>query len=542
MSLLTVYPTIAPRRMNCSRTLSIELEPHAALACRLIRSESIPHAYFQWLDNPKFELPPPILPQRPVGEAIDLLLPLRAGSDLAMNRQTELTSLWIASICEFLTDRRPVVFHNELISVVAAGLLPLYRTLATGRLQEGLYHSRRRLCEAMILLALIEHLGLEDLLRISVTPQISPACVLKKQIHIDLTQLDFLITTAMRGFDKANDCFQPETLTELQAYRSGTRLPSNYEVPDWADPQLLWVLSNDLISARPELILPRSWIDTPVPWDRIAEHWFHLQHLLTSRASKNQAPPIAESNVDQLPRSLFPVIQRLRSESDDLAETEDEQDISISRSLKELELIDQTIEDELMSEKSMDESLATDRQVVTKVLIGTITDLDDAALVSVIKRKIALCRSETRSICLAMIVVLPDAELEDDSLFSIRESGLSRWQQEMVTRIADQPSLKDPVAFITPQGQLIVAVLDSERSEMTTLLRRGLIEVLTGRNDCSSASLSHEHVPARFHVGLASTTAPSAKFDPQDLIESARRCLAVAQRLGKASIKSIEVF
>lgn len=523
---------------------STTLESHAALACRLVRSGPELRAYCQWLSQPTASIQPPRLPDPWTIECIDSLMnPLREASSLSERRETERASQWIASICECVFETSGRDQCGWAAHQLAAGLLPLYRALATSRLGEGFKHSRRRLSETMILLGLVEHLGVHELLHLTVNAQVSPHHILKGQTQIDLSTLEYLVAKASSGFDGESARLGCDFLKQTQGDHRELQMPSGYQAPDWAAPQTLWTLSNELMSARSELNLPRSWIDSPVPWGKILEHWRQLEYLL--RQNRNGSLGTSRGQSSRL-NCQADSEQRLAAknaggQAGSLETLEDLQNRSAG-GLERIEAIDRILDRELQDHGSPVAQAAADRRVVPKILIAEVSGLEDPAFLAVIKRRVAVSRSEARSVCLSLTVVLPDTDLTGHSMTKDYIEGLNRWQQKLVNWLADHPSMKNPVAFMTSQGQLIVAELDVERSEMTTILRQGLIEVLTGKADSSAGTLAQVNVPARFHVGIASTAAPSASFDPQVLIDAAARCLNAAERLGKASIKSIEVY
>jgi hypothetical protein len=530
--------------MTRSQPTPKNLEIHAALASRLIRSGSDLHSYLQWLARPTTQLPPPRDPRKETTESIEVLLnPLRDGLSLPDRRETESAGQWYASICDYLSEEGRVAQCGWIPYQLAAGLLPLYRTLATGHLKEGFLHSRRRLSESLLLLGLVEQLGIEELLQMTINPQVSPYRVLQEQLQIDLTKLDHLVTQALDGFEPHRNSFSSEVSRMLQDHQQETRLPVEFQTPEWATPQTLWLLSHELMSARSDLNLPRSWLETPAPWGQILEHWHALERVLSQGGlerclSKDTADDLVARNL--VSKSTCAPGQ-FESNPVSLGSWEGRA-TSSAAGIEKLEVMDRMIEQELRDQAFLGIDAAQERRCVPKILIGEISGLEDAAFLSVVKRRVAVSRSEARSVCLSMILVLPDADLASHSLAKEYVGGLNRWQQKIVNWLADHPSMNEPAAFVTSDGQLIVAVLDVERNEMTAILRQGLIEVLAGSTDNSPAALNQVNVPARFHVGIASTAAPSASFDPRELILSTHRCLAAAQRLGKASIKSIEVF
>lgn len=524
------------------------LDNHAALACRLIKTQSHLKPYYDWLARPVVNFSPPLTPNLKVVESIALLLgPLRSEGSELEQRETQFADRWLASICQMVVCNKSFEQNGWQAHLLAAALLPLYRTLAAGRLSEGFLQSRRRLSESLVLLGLIEHLCLDELLSVTVNAQVSPHRVLLEQVQIDLTRLDFLVTTCVSSYDEEMKQLRSDALQALKDFNYDHKLSSEYQTPGWAEPQTLWVLSNELLSSRSDFVLPRSWLDTPVPWGRIIEHWHSIDLILNQNPQAATAtteslrtlvlPHASPSAFDQTPVTTPPSPEVQTQLANPIAELRN----SLETGLQRIEAIDHAIRNELHDQTANNSDQCNERKIVPKLVIGEIRDLEDPAFLNVLKRHVAVCRMEARAICLSMLIILPDGETNIKPKSPEREFGLNRWQQKVVDWLADHPSLGDPIAFVTGDGQLIVTVLDVERSEMTTILRQCLLEVLSG-GTVSSTSLCHVSMPARFHAGIASTSAPSASLDPQELIHSAHRCLTVAQRLGKASIKSIEVY
>lgn len=506
------------------------LEHHAALACRLIRAESHWTHYHHWLARPTMQTPPPRSPAKAVVESLEeILIPLRSECCQAEQRATRLAGPWIASACEWIISSSGTAQRRWTPHLIAAGLLPLYRSLATGHWREGFQQCRRRLSEGIILGELIRLLELDELLEFAVNSQVSPHRVLQEKVEIDLTRLDYLISAAGTGYDLGMNDIGSEAIRLLREYRSEGALPNDYRIPEWSEPQTLWVLSNELLSFRSDLVLPRCWIDTPVPWEKITKHWLHLQQLLSFASTENSNNTLEATTSS---KQLDAVISK----------PHDEMRRPLEHGERVVDWVDQAIEQELHNELSNVTETCFQHQLVPKIMIGEISGLEDAAFQNVVKRRVAVCRSDARSVCLSMLSVHPDSEFTSPSPSADVGAGFIRWHLGIVNWLADHPSIKDPVAFVTREGLLIIIVLDKERNEMTTLLRQGLVEVLTGTKDHSGGSLCQVNVPAKFHVGMASTDAPSASFDAQQLVDSAHRCLTAAQRLGKASIKSIEVY
>ncbi len=531
------------------------LESHAALACRIIRTSRIPHAYWHWLSDAKTTGVPPIAPSPEILASIESILkPLRTDGH-SSHREHASAGTWLASISQYLFD--PLQSHgfSQLSQLLAASLLPLYRSLATGRLHEGLTQTRRRLGESLTLIGLLECLDLQEFLDLNVTAQVSPHQSLGLQLKLDLNRLDYLIATALPGFSRSKAGFDHSRTQTLTKYSAGDKTSATFQTPDWAGPQLLWTLSNELISSKPNLMLPRCWLDTPVPWGKICEHWHALAGLLSKNTRNSPSAKKAVTSADAV-RFDSKIDPRQGLAADTKGESKNEPSVGLNA----LESIESAVNSELeyetnprflklpdatRSEKSEPQqplSMVATPVIVPKVLIGEITNSKDSTFVSVTRRQIAIGRSEERSVCLSMVSVVADSDSESQSLTATHEGGLCQWQQRLVNWLSEQPTIHEPLAFLTRDQQLVLIVLDNDRNEMAKILRDGLVEALTGKKTHGNGDLSQVNIPARFHVGIASATSPSASLDPEEFIASAERCLGVAQRLGKASIKSIEVF
>jgi hypothetical protein len=531
------------------------LEAQAALASRLLRTKPVLQIYLRWLATPHSRKLPPQSSSKAVLKSINLLLePLRNESDRAIQQETQVAGQWITSICEFIAGRQHLENQDYLIQSLACCLLPLYRSLATGRLQEGLNQTRNRLAETLVLVGLTEVLQLKLLLQLHVNPANSPGQVLRDHLSLDLCTVYHLITQLLPGYNQAQDQFDQAGKKLLRDFRAHQKLPASFQTPDWASQQTLWGLSNEISADRSELILPRTWIDIPVPWRNIASHWSELERLL--RAMQ----PVA---ADVPPPTTNPSTQIAAAPDDDGPKAEYQKALDRSAaivkgtqggldSFSAMDVIDHALTEEfnLAADAPTGQANATtanqaasksDSSVVPRIIIGEISNHNDAALANVVRRQVALCKQEDRSISLSMIIVNAE-DKEDQSLSALQENGLSRWQQKLVNWMCDHPELKQPVAFITRDGQLVLVVMDTERNAMTRVLRQGLGEVLSGKRDLQQEDLVNVVIPARYHVGISSTTGPGASFEFSELIASAHRCLSAAQRMGSASIKSIEVF
>lgn len=526
------------------------LDSHAALAIRLVRSKPALLGYYRWLDRPAHRTETTQSPPRDVYDSLEALIqPLRADADRATLKETESTGHWLALICQYIASKKLMADKRIGVKLIAASLLPLYRCLATGRLVEGLSQTRQRLGDSLVLLGLVEQLQLETLLDSQVSPQRSPQLVLGELLQLELANIRYLISKSLDGYNSAQDDFDFETRRCLSSFRASEKLPVTHQVPDWASPQLLWILSNELASTRSELVLPRSWIDTPLPWSKITSHWAELERSLLelsrrndgSRTSSLQSDPAGEAGMFVNSISTASPNEAAKSGSEVL-ETIDVIDEVLERELYRSPQLQQQAQAASQSAPKKNTSARREPLVIPKVIIGEISNHNDPAFANVVRRQVALGKQEDRSVCIAMVMVQAEDHRESQALSAPAENGLNRWQQKLVNWVCDHPELTEPFAFLTREGQLILVEMDTERNTMTRLLRQGLVEVITGRKNDESKDLSKVAIPAKFHAGISSISSPGASFEFEELIASAHRCFMAAERLGSASIKSIEVF
>lgn len=572
------------------------LKLEAAIAARIIRSGYVPRDLFQWLSSPADKR----LSYDGDGDdrlcvAIDeLLLPLLADASPGEKRQLANATPWLANVCSCVAD-----YYNRFDlgigpRLLAASLLPLYRCLATGGLHEGFEQTRLRLSELLTLVALCHEVGIDFvrvLNRAAVTNQ-SPDALVLDEFELALASVATLIRDQVDEFDVVKSKFSEDSVGAFLRFDRQDPAP---KVPEWASAHLLWRLAGELLSQNCELILPRSWIDTPVPWSSIADHWNMLERLLSPnhhgsaeteigaakslahhvRADASRLADISENRKGQ------PHVEMEGELTDCLAHEADQDSDQDSEPAGEA--VSPHSKQAAAASKSPEHSTperATDGHsqrrrnpngsrtttqspdagrtssaqsqkkpssdvVLPRVMIAEIRTHNDPAFVNVLQRQIASCRAEDLPVSLASIVVHPEHEHDRQDVCGSRDNGLTLWQQKLVNWLADHPQIVDPYAFLTAEGELVLCLINLERGETTSLLRHGLVEVLTGRqidDQPTSSSLSKVAVPAKYHVGIASASTPNAGFTPHQLIEPAIRCLSAASRQGKSSIKSIEVF
>lgn len=491
------------------------LLPEVAFATRIIRSTCIPSNALRWLANPRKARPSETLSANAaVREAIhEIVRPIADESSGWRGSLVVQTSENLAILCEAMVQLNELLDTSIGERMLAVGFLPLYRSLATGNIDEGLEQTRHRLFETIVALTLCDELA-PDLFELSAPTGQSPYETANELLEFDLVGSGSIMRRHLSGYIPEEDRFLDSESNLLQRIDRVDLTRADQSIPDWAHPELLWRLSGELISQKTDLVLPRPWIDTPVPWHSIIDHWNSLWHLL------HQDTPTSESKSAQAgehdPES--PEIIPPEITAPDVPASNDENPSGRpAKSVPPLPL--------------------------PKVLIAEILSHNDPAFVSLVKRQLANCRADNRSIAIASLVIAAEDAAKHQDLRRSRKGGICPWQQKLVNELADRPEVSDPFAFITADNELWLCMLDIERSDATTLLREVLDELLS-KPDTVSASegLAKVSPPARYFVGIASTGAPNAGLTPEQMVEATCRCLNAASRQNKAAIKSIEVY
>lgn len=543
----------SPRSLDLPARLSLE----AAVASRLIRAGNLPAPLFPdagiaGADPCRGDGIDGLCDARLTAIVNEIIQPVQADASQTEQRKTRYSAQWLAATCRCAAKHYTQLQLDIGPRLLAASLLPLYRCLATGNLTEGLRQSQARLTELLSLLALCHEVGdeLVELLDARDCRMDSPDTILSTNFNLNLTCVAELMCEIASGFDPAIQHFTSDSAERLQQFDS---TQPHTAIPDWATPNLLWKLSGELISKNSELVLPRSWVDTPVPWNNVADHWQKLNHQLSSEpsAQPSAAAVVGMADNDQAERdSSFTSPSVLGSPTTKpttkFAVTQPTQQRSTTAAIPlDWSPVEEVGDEEntLASIEAISALIKNDQPIGVdpKVLIAEIHSHNDPIFVNVIRRQIGKCRAEDRAVSLVSMVVLPESENDEHPT---HENGLKRWQQKLVNWLAEHPQVIEPHAFLTTDGELLLCLLDLERNETTSLVRHGLVEVLTGQHvdDSRGNVLAKVNVPARYHAGIASTSSPGAGFSPEQLIEPTIRCLSAASVHGKASIKSIEVY
>lgn len=532
------HTQIAPSSVAESDLLSSTatlLLPEAALASRVLRQCSLPFSLLKWLAAP--EKPCVTAEELSAAPSIveslnELVRPLLVGATDWEIQQAEKAAERLAAIYKRISDRHASLGLGTGERLIAASLLPLYRSLATGDLNQGLEQTRHRLFETIVIGELCAEFGVEltEVIDYSIAKEVSPYESAFDALQISVTGIGNVLRRSIRGFDPETGNFTAEMSDRLFGIEAEDIDTIDAAIAEWAKPDLLWRLSGEMIAKKSNIVLPRSWCDAAVPWHSISDHWNKLSHLLKSSSSKASRAGMVEDAHEPCEDPTIAPASISQAKRDAAA-------AGGHHSADDLEMDEASTIAEDASTHS-----AESKFIPPKILIAEIMSHNDPVYVNVIKRELATCRNESRAVTVASVVVVADDPKRKEFHGSAR-GGIRPWQQRLVNNLADHPDIEQPSAFITSDGELLLCILDLDRSEVTRILREGLDEVIGGISSQPTGDDLVKHTPsARYFCGIASTDSPTAGMTPEQMIEATCRCLKAANAQGKSTIKSIEVY
>ncbi len=542
-----------------------QLTAEQALALRIVRMQTVPHEFWLWSNGNMKSSVANIAPwiSENVRELIkEIIHPCMADANTWERKQSQSADAWISGIFGFvasLSTELEIAFYHRML---AASLLPLYRSLGSGKFHEALDQTRLRLADTLAMLAIGHHLQADfvELLTQSGLANKEPNLLLKSSLNIDLKSVSWLCRHATRCFDCLTGNFDEELLHHLTV--DSAMETSRLESP-WSEPSMLWQISGELQTTKVDLVLPREWLDIPLPWTKINDHWGTLANALVSehRFTAFSFPTTAEA-VDsiQQPNALVgrdeddEVVSRI---VDDLVGMQaDFADVTGQEFIEDSEVTMDVIgqshaahQDNPIGPKMESRPEEYDKNEgaefsQTRIVLAEISSHRDPLFVNIVRRHIATARNENKTVCLVALHVAAEDNLDHRRVHLNSANGLTLWQQKLVNWLARQPEFCESHAFVTVDGVLILCSHDVERSKATILVREGLESSMSAKPEetDSNSGLARLSTPARYYSGIGSVSSPNASFDAEQLITATWRCFSATQCQGKSAIKSIEVF
>jgi hypothetical protein len=127
----------------------------------------------------------------------------------------------------------------------------------------------------------------------------------------------------------------------------------------------------------------------------------------------------------------------------------------------------------------------------------------------------------------------------DASVHPFATESIAWWQTEWLRSIS--PAIREgaPEGFVRDTGELGLFFRDSDRSEMSQMVRDALTQM---QGILGQHGLLGTGQPVPMIAGIASVDGPAKSFRIGQLLDAADRCLANAASQGPGTVKSIEVF
>ncbi|MFO1062947.1 MAG: hypothetical protein U0892_03620 [Pirellulales bacterium] len=561
--------------------VAVHLSKEQALAHRLLRQRYAPAEFFDSVAGRQVLLPAEY-PWRHHGleaQLQSLAKKLCPQSVTLSTRSTERT-LVLSSILRFIQSESTRLKWRSGSGLIGAAVLPLFRATAGEPFESSLDHSLQASVELIALLGVCSELG-DELVEMLSDAEVRgqfPKEVLRKELDVDLERLASIMVDVGFRWDNQSEPQLAQLITD--EIRGLSR-------PAWSVTSSLVKIARQLLSDECEFVIPRDWIQTPISWQFVTAEIRKvaaISETVDSEPSEKHArrTPSPKSSVaarssrsledSDVPSGSGDSISSqseskhaspsglaawLREDTGNLPSKSDSAPVADVRSkMLDLESSIQAEVEDLLDQTGAvcapDYSVAAAREPATlfieallpKVLIAEVRSHQDPAFVNVVQRQLAQSRHAGGTVTLCSIRLKPESESDGRRLDSVQANGMSAWQQNIVNRLVDHPEVQQPYAFLSGNSELILCMLEIERNAATTLVREAIVEVLSGRRagSISPAELSQIAVPARYFVGIASVSSPSAGFSAEQLVEAAYRCLAAVEAQGKSAIKSIEAF
>ncbi|HBE69181.1 MAG TPA: hypothetical protein DDW52_13615 [Planctomycetaceae bacterium] len=555
-------------------TLATGLLPaEFALALRIHREEVIAPELLHWLRNPN-RGPRYAGTKSEVSAAVEELLgPITKNSDKWESGELRDASVWfgfaIEQVFGYVPDQPEAVAIFRRL--VLSSLLPLYRALATGELSLSFTASRVRLSETLTIAAAANVLGAPfiELLLDGDRKRLCPDETVLEHLDLDVSGLAAVAEELAKSAAHETEADSSWLTNEsIDAY-----IPDR---PEWASPTLLWKLAGEVTNQRAVTLLPRSWADVALPWQKVTAHWRKLESIFdrvrddqSSRAKGPSSPldnsvagrpadaTAAQSNApdsesiaadtvaqERGVESIEACLDTASANVDELSSTYSDRgasNVTPNEPTHSAEPVDRgRIGDHdadahsNTSQDSEDEGLPAG-----SVSAAEIHGHNDPIFVGAVNRLIGICRKQGRDVALATVSVKPDSD-PPGPVFSLGDDGLPRWQGRLIEAISTSPEIDEVACYVSNKSELLITLLDADRNEAAQAVRECVQESLspTARYN----SLATIDVPAKFFIAVAACNRPGPQVTAQDLIAPCRDIFDAIVQRGNTAVKSKEVY
>ena len=165
-----------------------------------------------------------------------------------------------------------------------------------------------------------------------------------------------------------------------------------------------------------------------------------------------------------------------------------------------------------------------------------IRSANDPQLEKTLDIQLQRCSDEHGSMALVVIKVIehPDQPQKRPS-----DHRLPKWQETVIERLRIATDGQTTRGFICDAGELALIIDDLDRNEVSAVIRE-ILEAASLPHNAASSMVEMPRIP--IVCGIACVASPSKRFQIDQLIQSAWRCLDAAKLQGPGAVKSIEVF
>ncbi|RMF42738.1 MAG: hypothetical protein D6753_06800 [Planctomycetota bacterium] len=407
--------------------------------------------------------------------------------------------------------------------------LPLYRAAVEGDVESALVVTRYRLAEWWCMLVLCSEIGepLSAILDADVSPARSPHQVLQEKLGLNLEAIAQTVLEFVWEFDEHSDRLAVDAQSRLAAMTKEEMQARVASSEPWQQPAELWKTAAALDASNQTALLPRTWIDVPIPWEDASGHLRELRSRLASLQGDAKA-------FDLLPRSIADPRGASNGSSRGAEPPQHPWLLALQG-----EGASGSPAARHPTNLPTGSDITGEAPWLPRMLIAEMHSVHDPMLQRSLARLLALAESEGAPLSFLIVDIEPLDDRARSRLEGNGNSPIKSWQQRLADALYDAAEHHLPRAYLTSAGELAICLLGVSRTRCSQLLREQLRECLAGemRGTRLEATLD-----ARYRAGIAGVEPPVGTITPDRVIESAVRCFRAATHQSTSSVKGIDVF
>ncbi|GIW99156.1 MAG: hypothetical protein KatS3mg111_2489 [Pirellulaceae bacterium] len=527
LSLVSVHAI----RFEMSTTPDMELSvcPEAAIVHRCLKHSPRVRKFFRWLSDltaPQCrvairswgQLDPPLQ------SALEMLLLGDLGEKSSTSAQSE-EAQGLGTILTALYKQGQQFGWATNQEWALISLLPLYRAADDVDASTASRVARQRMAEWLCLLLLCHEIG-EELVSLLNEPAsfgTPPHAMLESRFNLHLEGIARRALDLVWEYSENEDQLNAPAQNALVEMPLSTLLHDVSQLHHWSHPASLWTIAHGMLGSHAAApVLPRSWVDTTIPWHEVVSHSHRVLELLGTSSCRlplelplGMAVAAGDGEEAKSPSSgapsLFDLLQKRQCE-------------------QKQQLHDERIKNSTAGTPS--------ERWASKVLIAEMHSHNDPLLVRSLNKLLQQCKTADRPLSLAMLALQP---LDPETQERLARQGSKNliWQQKLVEYLRDLAPHAMPRAYWTANAELIVALVDVERGQATYGLREGLDGLVADKIGGQYESGGYN---VHYFAGVAGVAPPLGMITSDRLIDAAYRCFRAASTHGSSLVKGIDVF